>query len=497
MPFHLGKPILGMAVLSIICGGWLALHRPAPETGITLWVFDPIQYHDYADIIHADFKSKTRIDLVPANAMNMRLPVLFMSPDSAHEIPDVVEVPIGSMGLYLRAPAPEIGFLPLNHFLESSGFREIAALDSPGQRGWNARLSSDGRIYTFDGKRWIYNSSRQHPDAWIDRILPSRLVSSTKDGQIFGVPHDVHPVALAFREDLFREAGVPLTDDAGRSTALTWADLQEKCLAFQTYWHAHGFPNRHAIELPRVNSGMLSILLAQRRIDLVGADQSIHIADPKVAQTLAFYVQMVEGKRAIAGESAPDSALEYKDFSDGNLCALLMPDWKVNSFRKFAPELAGKMRLIPLPRFDPSDAPTASYGGTLICIPRNSPHPDDAWRLIEFLYFSPAGLADRKKLGILPPLPEQWANAEYRQADPYFGGEKSLELYADLARQVPPTRTTPINAMSLIMLSYVQSRAVAYLHDKGPAGLETRCQQLLDAAAADLQRRIDHAKFEE
>lgn len=489
-----------MAMATLLCGAWLATRREPPKSDITLWVFDSDHFHDYGDIIHPDFERTTgksvALELIPARAIDMRLPVAFMSPGGLRQLPDAVEIPIGSIGLYLRPPVEDVGFLPLNHYLETSGYREISTLDSPGNAGWNARLISDHRIYTFNAGRWIPNSTRSQPDAWIDRILPSRLASSTKASQIFGVPHDVHPVALAFRDDLFREAGVPLIDEGGRSTVATWRQFQEKSLHFQAYWRQHGITTRHAIELPQFNSGMLSILLAQRRIDLIGDDQSIHINDPKVAATLAFYVGMVCGDRSIAGESSPDSGLEARDFSDGNLCAVLMPDWKANSFREYSPSLAGKLRLIPLPRFDADDAPTTSYGGTLVCIPRGSAHPDDAWRLIEHLYFSPAGLADRKKLGILPPLPEEWENAEYHQSDPYFGGQKSMEIFADLARQVPPTRTTPMNTMALIMLSYIQSRAVAYVREKGPAGLERQCQAWLNDAAVDLRRRIEHATFD-
>ncbi len=303
MAFHLGKPILIMSLFSFVGGAWFSLHRDPIRRGLTVWVFAQPQYNEYSNVLcksiqqklkiyfnanlNADFHVDFHVDLISARAMNMRLPVLFMAPGQSREMPDAVEIEIGSFGRYLRPPVNEVGFLPLNAYLQSSGER------------------------------------------WIDRLLPNRLASSTKGGLIFGLPHDVHPVGLAFRDDLFRQAGVPLLDDAGQSTVTTWPQFQDKALVFQNYWHGRGYATRHAIELPQAGAGMLSILLLQRRINLVDGQNRIHINDPKVARTLAFYVRLVAGDRRIAAESAPDSGLEYNDLAEGNLCSLLMPDWRV------------------------------------------------------------------------------------------------------------------------------------------------------------------------
>ena len=54
----------------------------------------------------------------------------------------------------------------------------------------------------------------------MDKIVAARLAPWSKDGVIFGVPHDVHPVAIAYRDDLFREAGIDLpAARPGRSSA--------------------------------------------------------------------------------------------------------------------------------------------------------------------------------------------------------------------------------------------------------------------------------------
>ena len=455
MTFPLGKPILVMAFISALGGIWFSLQRDPPRKDLTLWVFDKPQFDEYNHVLRPPFERKfgksVEVDMIPAMAMDMRLPVLFMAQKKSMELPDVVAVGIGSMGRYLRPPVDQIGFLPLNHYLETTGFREISSLKARGQPGWNARLTTDGKIYTFGRTGWSIDPARirhdpDRPDAWIDRIVPDRMLSATKDGRIFGIPHDVHPVALAFREDLFRAVNLPLIDADGNPTVATWPEFQKRCLEYQRrYWAERGYPHRHAIQLPESGAGMLSIMLLQRHINVIDADYTVHINDPKVAQTLAFYVRLVAGADKISTEAADVTTPEYyKDLAAGDFAAFLAPDWQVEFARKSLQPIEGKLRLIPLPRFDPDDAPTATYGGTLMCIPRASPHPDDAWKLIEFLYLTSRITQPQKNgnpaamvPGILPPLPEEWDNSQYRKPDAFFGGQPVLSAYADLARQIP------------------------------------------------------------
>jgi arabinosaccharide transport system substrate-binding protein len=501
MTFPLGKPILIMGFISLLGGAWFALRRNPPRRELTLWVFDKPQF-DYCNELlqpraEPEFAKSVDVEMISAMAMNMRLPVLFMGQQKSAEIPDVVAVGIESIGRYLRPPVEQIGFLPLNHYLETSGFREISSLEAPGQRGWNARLTTDGKIYTFGSAGWVFNSARIRPDAWIDRIIPDRMLPATKAGQIFGIPHDVHPVALAIREDLFREVNVPLIDSAGKSTVATWPEFQQKCLEFQKRWAARGFPKRHAIQLPESGAGMLSILLLQRHINVIDADFNVHLNDPKVASTLAFYVQLVAGARKISTEAADVMTTEYyKDLAAGDFAAFLAPDWQIEFARKSGQPIEGKLRLIPLPRFDPDDAPTAPYGGTFSCIPRGSPHPDEAWKLIEFLYLRPHELPRGEKTAVLRPLPEEWDNPQYKDADPFFGGQPAMGVYVDLARQIPQAQDTPLTPMALSALSYVQYQAVGYLKRYGPEGLEHQCQVWLDEATVDLKQRVRHVRFD-
>ena len=167
------------------------------------------------------------------------------------------------------------------------------------------------------------------------------------------------------------------------------------------------------MEFPTAKVDALLVLLLQRGINLVDDRNQIHLTDPKVADTLAFYARCVAGPESIASEAPGGDGPLANDLNDGSLCALITADWRLTDIKHLVPGLAGKMRFMELPRFDPTNAPTAPYGGTMIGILRSSKHKEQAWKLIEQLYFSreslergttsPASCRRSKPPGTIPP----------------------------------------------------------------------------------------------
>lgn len=451
MAFHLGKPILVMLLISLISGGILLLRCERPPADLTIWVFHESHASTYQSII-GQFEQRigksVDIQLLSSRAENVRLESMFMSGQTGSALPDVVEIEIGQVGKFFRPPVAQIGLLPLNDLLRQSG--------------------------------------------WDERIISRRFAPWSKKEAVFGVPHDVHPVAISYRQDLFEQAGIKL-QEAG-----TWAQFQRMCLEFQSYWRARGFSTRHAVELPRSSSTVISCMLLQRGVNVVDQHDNIHINEPIVADTIAFYAQLVAGSRKIGSESAGGSGVWTNDAIEGNLCAFVTPDWRVFDLRRYAPQLEGKLRMMPLPRFDPSDAPTSTWGGTMIGITRDSLNHADAWKLIEFLYLSPEGLAARQKVtSILPPVIEWWDQPIYHREDRFYGGQRIDELFVELARQIPRRYVTPVTPIADAQLAVVLNRAVKHVETHGTIGLVEECQRWLDFAAADLRARIKHGRFEE
>ena len=117
------------------------------------------------------------MQIVQAQAMSRRLQADFADELDGAGVPDVVEIEINQIGKFFRPPLGEVGFEPLRPMLEASGD--------------------------------------------YDRILESRFAPWSKQGVIFGVPNDVHPCGITYRDDLFRKAGIDL------AAAKTWPRFQQ------------------------------------------------------------------------------------------------------------------------------------------------------------------------------------------------------------------------------------------------------------------------------
>ncbi|MFT3789025.1 MAG: extracellular solute-binding protein [Tepidisphaeraceae bacterium] len=459
MAFHLGRPIAVLIGLSVLTAG-LALTRPAPKRAdVVAWVFAESHARVYrsrvidgepslAERFQSDTGKSVDIRLVSNNALNIRLNSLFDRDVSVNELPDVAEIEIGFVGRYFRPPIDMVGFLPLNDLLAKSPYR--------------------------------------------DQILPQRLATWSKGGQIFGIPHDVHPVSITYRKDLFDQAGVDLT------RVRTWAEFHDACVRYRDYWKRQGVHDRNAIELSKNASDLVMMMLMQQRVSLIDEKGTSHLTDPRVAKTILFYAQMVAGPRAIGAPANPGPNQWANDVAEGRLGALVTADWRAGYLPKYAPTASGKLAMIALPRFDlEHDAPTASWGGTMIGIPRRCKQPELAWKLIEQLYFTPEAMAARKQQAmILPPIKTAWADPMWHGPMPYFGGQKVGELYISLAEQMPPVEVSPFRAVAQQLLTFVLSKAVDDIDSGRVDGLEGRVQDRLRQAEEELKKRVEFGSFE-
>lgn len=452
MSFAQGKLLLLVLLMALLGAAGLLLHRPSrSESDQTVWVFDASHADAYrlptdrGEALTQAYKKAVgrtaTIKLIPSRALDARLLCLILGNIHSQEVPDVVEIEIGSVGKYFRARPDQNGLYPLDQFIA------------------NDPLAGD--------------------------LSPARLATWTSGGHVFGIPCDVHPVTVSYRKDLFDQAGVDL------KAYDTWPAFRDACMRYQQFWRLRG-QKRMTMQLSRWSASDLMVLLHQQHIELIDTAGRPLLSDPRIARTIAFYAQLVAGTEPISTPVAED--MVARDLAEGHTACVLTPDWRI-AYLRSNPMLLGRLAMMPLPRFEPSDARTASWGGTMAAIPKNCRDPEASWQLLRFLQLSPEALYARQyHSSILPAVTSAWDDQEWDRPNQLFGGQAIGRLYAQLACELPVQRTSPYSTLLAQSIAAVLTSAQARLESSGPDGLEAFCSEQLQTSQTALNRLLGFAE---
>jgi arabinosaccharide transport system substrate-binding protein len=153
---------------------------------------------------------------------------------------------------------------------------------------------------------------------------------------------------------------------------------------------------------------------------------------------------------------------------DGTVLFSFMPDWLTGAWRQDLPQLAGKVKLMPLPAWEPGGRRTTVMGGTMLGIPKRVQDFASAWRYAKNLYLS-SDLAQAlfRTTGIISPVKRHWTGTVYDEPSPYFCGQQYGRLYIAAAPDVPARTSSPYNALAQIKMADSALALKAYAQQSG------------------------------
>jgi arabinosaccharide transport system substrate-binding protein len=439
--FPYGKAPLCLLILAILSGGWIAAH-PVPKKTATLtyWTFAKPHYLSYLKAIPA-FEAahpgvKVDLQLVSGQAVTTRLQAAFWAD---LDVPDIIETEISSAGSFFRGPLNEIGFLDLTDRIHQSGL-------------------------------------------W-DGMVQARFAPYTTRGHIFGLPHDVHPVQLAYRRDILEGAGI----DASKLT--TWDD-------FITAGKKLTQANKcYMLEFSDNSGENLEMCLFQRGGGYFNPAGQCIFDNETAVQTMLWYVPLVAGPDKI-GNNLGSGQILTQAVEDGYFLCLVAPDWRSKMLEQDIPRMSGKMALMPLPAVAPGGIRTSTWGGTMLGITRKSKHPDLAWELAMHFYLNKSQLAERfEQTNILPALRSAWEQPAFKEPRPYWSNQALGEAYARLAPYVPAQYTSPYIVTAKAKLSEALVACVGYYNEHGKDGFEPFVRAHLKQSADEVRRLIARNPF--
>jgi lactose/L-arabinose transport system substrate-binding protein len=249
-----------------------------------------------------------------------------------------------------------------------------------------------------------------------------------RDGRYYAMPWDSGPVAVYYRRDVFDTAGV---DPA---TIETWGDFYEAAKTIKAEAGVPMWQHAKARNLARLFEKMIW----QRGVGYVDADGAVMLdKDPRIQEVLEYMGRFWEEDLALDNEEWTDPW--YAAFAEGTVATQVEAVWMGTFFKSFvAPEADGKWGVIKLPVWEPGDVQASNDGGSQLAIFEESEQKDASWAYIQYhLGRYESQLLMYEKQDIFPSLEPTYSDPFFSEPDPYFGGDKARELFAQTVGQIP------------------------------------------------------------
>ena len=456
--FPFGRAAFWILLLALASGAakglwsaqnYLAARGEKPTKTITFWVFAPEHVDAYKSAFPAFEKAHpgVKIDLqqVTWNVVTQRLQAAMWS---GVALPDMVEIPIDSAGAYFRGPVEDIGFVDLTERIKSAGL--------------------------------------------LNEMVTARFAPYTTRGHIFGLPHDMHPMMLAYNADIFKKENVDV------SKIETWDDF----IAVGRRLTKPG--KRYMIELEEGRTAHFDPCLLQRGGGHFDKEGHVIFDNEIGVQTMLWFVPLVAGDKRIASSLAGGQVLSGA-LKDGYLLCLMAPDWRTKTIEKmfqdketkqFAPDMMGKFHLMPLPAVKRGGPRTSTWGGTMLGITKQSKYQDLAWQLALHLYLNKDDLGQRfRDTNILPALRSAWTKPAFNEPRPFWGGQRLGTLYSSLAPQLPEVNSSPFIIQSRAKLGEALVDCVSKYRADGDKDFESYVRARLKRSADELRALIARNPF--
>jgi len=333
---------------------------------------------------------------------------------------------------------------------------------------------------------------RLEAEGYLRRIAKEAFAPWSVDDKVFGIPRDLNPVMLAYRADIVEAAGIDV------SQLDTWDKFIEAMRPLVQDLDGDGSTDRYILNMPESSGSVLSTLIRQggREYD---DDNFPTLNDARNIRIFTALADWATGKDKVTSDVTPFQGNFFRLFSEGHFLCVVTPDWRTANYEREVPSLAGKIKLMPLPAWEPGGRRTSVWGGVMLGIPKTTQHFEEAWALAKELYLTPEAAEDHYRAhNIVSPNKEVWFRSFYDEPKPFFCNQPLGRLYLKLCDDLPPRSPSPYQQQMEfeVMTSFVKLRRI--VQQKGletTEQIEPYAREILNEAQRHLMDEISRNHF--
>lgn len=321
--------------------------------------------------------------------------------------------------------------------------RNVPKLDdyTPRLQQWIAAGAGAGDVVAIE--EGIMVKFKAQPDKFVDlkqygaaslqgNFLPWKWQGGmSPDGsKLIGLGTDVGSMALCYRSDLFKKAGLGDNRDAVTKLWPTWDDFIKVGQRFQSKIKGTKF-----IDSPETYYNTILMQDAGQGTNQTYFDQSNKfIMDTNPAVKAAFDETLKMSQAGLANGVQFLSDPWSQGLKKGAFATAPCPAWMLGLIKTFGgPQQQNKWDVAGVP------GGGGSWGGSWLAVPTQSKHPKEAAELVKFLTSPQGQTAAFKAANNLPSSPQALNSPEVKAfTNPYFNNAPVGQIYAPAAMNLKP-----------------------------------------------------------
>lgn len=248
---------------------------------------------------------------------------------------------------------------------------------------------------------------------------------------LLAFPWDIGPASVFYRRDIFEQAGLPSDPESVAAMLSDWEGFLSTGRKVQDAVDGVWFMD---------NASTIPYIYYSHK-NFFDEDLNLNIDNPKTREVLGYAAQARE-----EGLDAQMSAWTdewYQGLANGTVATTIAGCW-FGSFLKgwIAADAVGEWGIVPVP-----EDPLQNWGGSFLAIPEQSEKKLAAWAFIEFVCANAdAQNTVFESVDFFPAYIPAYGADFYDEGDPYFGGQKTRALWAEIAQSQGEFVTTPLDA---------------------------------------------------
>ncbi|KQM25867.1 extracellular solute-binding protein [Frigoribacterium sp. CFBP 13605] len=250
--------------------------------------------------------------------------------------------------------------------------------------------------------------------------------ATTADGKLIGIPIDIGPTALYYRADVLAAAGLPSEPADVAAATSTWDDYFAFGEKLKAATGASLEVDMGDVFTKSIGQG--SARFVNEEGEFTGDGDEIKAAWDRAVEAKE------KGLTAGLTDGSPDWAAAI---TGGSLPTLLGAAWYQADIKSATADTSGDWRVAPMP------GGPANIGGSFLTIPEGTDDPEAAFAVIKDILSEQNQIVAYQDKGIFPSATAAYSAPELTAGDEFFGGQSTVEVFAQAAADMPTAYTSP------------------------------------------------------